>query len=150
MSIEINAHSGQLPPPRNLWEAVQRGALRRCPACGKGAMYRAYLKVADTCPSCSEALHHHRADDAPPYFTIMIVGHVLVGGILSLERALQPSIWVHFAIWLPLTVILSLILLPPIKGALVALQWALRMHGFGPGRDPADPDDQPVPAQARR
>lgn len=149
MTIEINANTrAPAPPERDVANALWRGAARRCPACGNAALFRAYLKVADTCPACNEALHHHRADDAPPYFTILIVGHVLVGGVLSLERAFQPSMLVHLAIWIPLTVLLSLLLLPPVKGALVGLQWALRMHGFGTGRDPAAPDalpEQPRP-----
>jgi uncharacterized protein (DUF983 family) len=95
-------------------------------------MFRRYLKVADQCPSCGEALHHHRADDAPPYFTIAIVGHIVVGLVLAVEMAYRPPLWLHAAMWLPLTVILALIALPPIKGALVALEWALLMHGFDP------------------
>ena len=95
-------------------------------------MFRRYLKVADTCPQCGEALHHQRADDAPPYFTIVIVGHVVVGLVLAVEMAYRPPLWVHAALWLPLTVILTLLVLPLVKGALVALQWALLMHGFDP------------------
>ena len=91
-----------------------------------------YLKVADQCPSCGEELHHHRADDAPPYFTIVIVGHVVVSLALAVEMAYRPPLWLHAALWLPLTVMLALVLLPPIKGALVGLQWALLMHGFDP------------------
>ena len=108
-----------------------RGTLHTCPKCGSGDLYASYLKVADQCASCGEALHHHRADDAPPYFTILIVGHIAVGGVLALEKAFKPSAWLHAAIWLPLVIILSLLLLPRIKGMLVGLQWALRMHGFG-------------------
>lgn len=118
-------------PERSTWGAVARGLAHRCPACGEGRLYRAFLKIADQCPKCGEALHHHRADDAPPYFTIFIVGHLLVGGALALEQSMAPETWVHAAIWLPMTIILSLALLPRIKGALVGLQWALRMHGFG-------------------
>jgi len=99
-------------------------------------MYGAFLKVASRCPSCGEALHHHRADDAPPYFTTLILGHILVAGVLALEQTFAPPTWVHAAIWGPLTIVLSLLLLPRIKGALVGLQWALRMHGFG-GVEPA-------------
>ncbi len=77
-------------------------------------------------------LHHHRADDAPPYFTIIIVGHIVVGLVLAVEMAYHPPLWLHAALWLPLTVILALVILMPIKGALVGLQWALRMHGFDP------------------
>jgi uncharacterized protein (DUF983 family) len=132
MSIEINAPPpAPIEPKRSVKEAMLRGARQRCPACGEGALFRAYLKVADACPVCGEELHHHRADDAPPYFTMVIVGHVAIAGVLLLEKAYAPPSWVHLTLWLPLTVILSLWLLPPIKGALVGLQWALRMHGFG-------------------
>jgi uncharacterized protein (DUF983 family) len=120
-------------PARSTGQAMARGALQRCPACGRGRLFRAYLKVADTCPACSEELHHHRADDAPPYFTILIVGHVLIGGVLALEQAYAPASWIHASIWLPLGVVMSLVLLPLSKGALVGLQWALRMHGFAGG-----------------
>ena len=117
-------------PRRNVWRALRRGFALRCPRCGRGALFRSYLKVWDACPSCGEALHHHRADDAPPYFTILIVGHVVVGGVLALERAVAPPGWVQAALWLPLTLILTLLLLSRVKGALVGLQWALYMHGF--------------------
>jgi uncharacterized protein (DUF983 family) len=118
-------------PPRNLPQAMLRGFGQRCPKCGDGRLFRSYLKVHDACPRCGEALHHHRTDDAPPYFTILVVGHFIVGGALSLERAFSPPTWVHLAIWLPLTLLASLWLLPRVKGALVGLQWALYMHGFG-------------------
>ena len=95
-------------------------------------MFRRYLKVADACPHCGEELHHHRADDAPAYFTIVIVGHIVVSLVLAVEMAFRPALWLHLALWLPLTVILTLVFLPSVKGALVGLQWALRMHGFDP------------------
>jgi uncharacterized protein (DUF983 family) len=100
-------------------------------------MFRAYLEVVHACGTCGEELHHHRADDAPPYFTIVLVGHMVVAGALALEQALAPPSWLHFVLWLPLTLALSLLMLPRIKGALVGLQWAHRMHGFGSGPDPA-------------
>ena len=126
--------------PRKTAEAMMRGARLRCPSCGEGALYRNYLKVADGCPSCGEELHHHRADDAPAYFTISIVGHIVVAGILILERVFAPETWVHMVLWLPLTLLLSLALLPVIKGALVGLQWANRMHGFGGAEDTPEPE----------
>jgi uncharacterized protein (DUF983 family) len=79
---------------------------------------------------CGEELHHHRADDAPPYFTIVIVGHIVVSLVLLVEMTYRPPLWVHMMLWLPLTVVLALLLLPAVNGALVGLQWALRMHGF--------------------
>ena len=98
-------------------------------------LFLRYLKVADQCPSCGEALHHHRADDAPPYFTILAVGHIIVPLMLMVEQRFEPAEWLHAALWVPLTVVLSLWLLPRIKGALIGLQWAMRMHGFGQHAD---------------
>jgi uncharacterized protein (DUF983 family) len=148
MAIEIQTHPKVQPNGRAIWPAMLRGARCRCPNCGTGRMFRAYLKVADTCPDCREELHHQRADDAPPYFTMMIVGHVVIGGLLVVERTWQPEMWVHLAIWLPLTLALSLWLLPRVKGALIGLQWAARMHGFGAGdvgdSDPALPEAWPA------
>jgi uncharacterized protein (DUF983 family) len=123
---------GRSTGSRPVLGSLLRGAMLKCPACGIGSMFRRYLKIADTCPRCGEDLHHHRADDAPAYFTIVIVGHVVVSLVLAVEMAYRPAIWVHMALWLPLTVILTLVLLPSIKGALVGLQWALLMHGFDP------------------
>jgi uncharacterized protein (DUF983 family) len=117
--------------PRDVKQAMLRGWKQCCPACGEGALYRKYLKVADTCPNCGQELHHHRADDAPPYFTMLVTGHVIVGGILVAERLWAPPTWAHLAVALPTLLLMSLWLLPRVKGALVGLQWALRMHGFG-------------------
>jgi len=119
-------------PARPVWRSLWRGAGQKCPSCGHGALFARFLKVSDSCTACGEELHHHRADDAPPYFTIFLVGHLIVPPLMWVERAAQPSLWIHFALWLPLAVVLTLVLLPVVKGAIVALQWALRMHGFDP------------------
>jgi uncharacterized protein (DUF983 family) len=94
-------------------------------------MFVRYLVVARACDACGEELHHQRADDAPPYITILLVGHIVVPLVLMLEKAASPATWVHAALWLPLSLALALSILPLAKGALVGLQWALRMHGFG-------------------
>lgn len=147
MAIQLN--NAQSPAEtRSTGLAMYRGALHRCPSCGEGSLFARYLKVRDNCAQCNQALHHHRADDAPPYFTIFIVGHFAVGGVLALEQAMKPSAWMHAAIWVPFVIIFCLLLLPRIKGALVGLQWALRMHGFG-GEDqsvvaPETPAQPPV------
>ena len=133
-------------PKRDIVQAMRRGAAHKCPACGKGTLYKRYLKVVDACPACGEEMHHHRADDAPPYFTIIILAHVIVAGVMLVEDYFHPQYWIHIAIWFPLTIALALWLLPRIKGALIGLQWALRMHGFG-GRDDLDPaEPSPEPA----
>ena len=117
-------------PPRHYGRALLRGLMGRCPHCGEGRMFRAFLKVADQCEVCGEALHHHRADDAPAYFVIVIVGHIVVPLTLSLEMAYAPPYWVHAALWTPLTLALAIGFLQPVKGAIVGWQWANRMHGF--------------------
>ena len=126
------------PEQRSWLAAMWKGLRFRCPQCGERTLFRAFLKVSDECKSCGLELHHHRADDAPPYFTIFIVGKIVVPAALSLEMSMTPPLWVHMALWLPLTVILSLLVLPPVKGSLVGLQWALFMHGFG-GHGPDEP-----------
>ena len=116
---------------RSTPDAMMRGAKQCCPACGQRALYTSYLKVADTCPQCGEALHHQRADDLPAYVTMFIVGHIVVGLVMMVETRYAPDLWVHAVIWPPLLLALSLFLLPRIKGAAIGLQWAQRMHGFG-------------------
>lgn len=115
---------------RSWKSAMARGLFCRCPACGKGHLFRAFIKVADTCDVCGEDLHHQRADDAPPYFTMMVVGHIVIPALVIVERVWHPEIWLQLAFWVPMTFALTLGLLQPIKGAIVGLQWALRMHGF--------------------
>ena len=125
------AHEPARPsPPKGAAGALWRGFRGRCPACGEGRMFRAYLKVDDNCPTCGEELHHHRADDFPAYLVIVIVGHILVPIVLAVETNFSPAIWVHWALWLPLTLGMTLGLLQPVKGAVVAIQWFGGMHGF--------------------
>src|SRR5260370_42432532 len=116
---------------RDLGLAVRRGFLERCPNCGKRLLFRAYLKVVDTCPVCGEDLHHQRADDAPPYITMLVVGHLIVAGVLAGEDA-RPNAPMRISalarIWL--TVVVFLLLLPRAKGALVRLQLALPLPLF--------------------
>jgi len=138
MTVQIltgQALTEHVQPKRDLWGAVRRGMRCRCPACGEGHLFTSYLKVAPHCAACGEALHHHRSDDAPPYATIMIVGHVVVPLLMWLELAYEPALWIHFILWLPLTLAMCLALLPPVKGAIVGYQWALRMHGFDEASD---------------
>ena len=113
-----------LPP---MMTAVGRGLLCRCPACGRGRIFTGYLRVTPECGVCHAPLGLARADDAPPYFTIFLVGHVIVLGMLMLEQSYSPPLWVHAMIWLPLAVILCLTLLRPIKGGTVGLMLKLGM-----------------------
>lgn len=128
---------------RDDWQSIRRGWKQTCPNCGTGHMFGAYLKVVDACATCGQELHHHRADDAPPYFTMFIVGHVVIGGLLAVEKKFHPEPWIQMAIWLPVLVLMSLWLLPRIKGAFIGHQWALKMHGFGSAPDVSAPETWP-------
>ncbi len=126
------------PPPRGAWAAIKRGLRGRCPACGQGSLLHHYLKVVDVCPACGEEMHHHRADDFPAYLTILVVGHVLLGLMFSVDEVWPDlPMTFHYLLWPALVVVMSLCLLPRIKGGLVAYQWALRMHGFETAHQPA-------------
>lgn len=113
-------------PRRSPWfPALLRGLYGNCPACGVGRLFTGYAKLRPVCGHCDMALAPHRVDDAPAYFTIFIVGHIVVPLMLVVERLYSPADWVHMALWMPLTLVLALLILPRAKGALVGLQWAL-------------------------
>ena len=115
---------------RNLWTALKRGFRGRCPRCGEGKLFRAFLKVDNNCSVCGLDFTPHRADDLPAYLVIIIVGHIMVPLALFIETNYSPPVALQLETYLPLTLIASLVLLQPVKGAVVGIQWALRMHGF--------------------
>jgi len=108
-------------------KTLLRGFSRLCPACGRGRIYTGYLTITPHCADCSSPLADYRSDDAPAYFTIFIVGHIVVPGTLLMEKFASPEVWVQQALWIPLTLALTLLLLPRVKGVLLALQWLLNM-----------------------
>ena len=126
---------------RPMKTAILRGLMCRCPNCGKGKLFRSYLKINDTCAECGEKLSSARADDFPPYIAIFIVGHVLVGWMLHAEMSgpVDPMFYVWTMI--PAAILLPLIMLPSIKGAVVGLQWANYMYGFDPTRGDTSKSD---------
>jgi len=113
-----------MPP---LATAIGRGLRGRCPACGKGKIFRAFLKVVPACEACGAPLGLARADDAPPYFTILLVGHIVIPLLFVMERAEQPPLWVMWAIFPALTLALAVGLIQPIKGGTVGLMLNLNM-----------------------
>ena len=126
------------PRSRDLKTAIGRGARGRCPSCGIGSLFVGFLRIAPNCPSCGEELFHHRADDAPAYLTILIVGHAMLPLVLGVEEVFAPSLWVHLLLWGTLIPAACLALLRPLKGMIVGLQWANHMHGFGAAHAGAD------------
>lgn len=116
--------------PRAMGAAVWKGWRRRCPNCGSGPLFKGYLSVRGTCAVCRQELHHHRADDGPAYLTILIVGHLMAPALLWVFTTFRPEPLTLFTIFAVGCVALSLYLLPRLKGVVVAIQWARRMHGF--------------------
>lgn len=113
-----------LPP---LGTAIGRGLCARCPACGKTRLFDGYLRVVPQCCACTAPLGAFPADDAPPYFTILLVGHIVVPAMLILQKLEDPPTWVMSAIFIPLTLALTLALLRPVKGGTVGLMLWLNM-----------------------
>jgi uncharacterized protein (DUF983 family) len=107
--------------------ALGRGLLGRCPACGKAHVFNGFLRVVAECPQWGAPLGLARADDAPPYFTILITGHIVLPLMFIVDRMGEPPIWVMSAIFLPLTLLLAVGLLRPIKGGTVGLMLNLIM-----------------------
>ena len=119
--------------PLNAWPmptlaiAVGRGLRGHCPACGEGRIFNGFLKVAEACHVCGAPLGLARADDAPPYFTILVVGHIIIPLLFIVDRMSQFPTWIMSAIFLPLTLVLTIGLIRPIKGATVGLMLNLNM-----------------------
>jgi uncharacterized protein (DUF983 family) len=116
---------GRVPFPT----AFGRGFRRRCPRCGEGRLVSGYLTMRERCERCGLGFEPYRADDAPAYFTILIVGHLIVAGVLLTEQFFHPESWVQMAIWLPMTLVATLLLLPFVKGAVIATIWNSRQEG---------------------
>ncbi len=128
----------------NLMTGLLRGFAERCPECGKGRLFRAYLKVDSPCKSCGHDNAQYPSDDAPPYFTILIVGHLIVAPALCFSFIWTWPVGIVLAITLPAILAATLLLLPRVKGAVIGAQWAIhRNEGVVAGiDDPAAPVQQ--------
>ena len=120
------------PPPERRWlPAVGHGLRNRCPACSKGRIFARFLKPASACTHCGEAFDGHEADDFPSYIVIIVLGHIMVPTMIEMNSALaSPFAW-QAALWPTLALVLAVAMIQPVKGGVIAFQWARRMHGFG-------------------
>ncbi len=107
-------------PPVN---PVSAGLSGKCPRCGQGNLFDGFLSVKKSCMNCGLDFSFADSGDGPAVFVIMIVGFIVVGLVLFVELSYQPPIWVHMILWLPLTVILAGLVLRPLKGLMIALQF---------------------------
>ncbi len=116
--------------PRPLRPALTFGLRGRCPSCGVGPLFARFLKAAARCRACGEAMDGHEADDFPAYIVILLVGHILIPVMIEVNHALDiPLLW-QSILWPSFALVLALAMIQPVKGAVIALQWAKRMHGF--------------------
>lgn len=136
MPVDYSAGAGEAP--RSWLSALARGLAKRCPACGRGRLFDGYTKLTNACPACGLDFSGHRADDAPPYVTILLVGHIAIPLALAAKQVFDPPLGLQFAVLTPLILLAAYVLLPISKGGLVGVQWANRMHGFGAGTDEDD------------
>lgn len=143
MTVEYLEGAPGAETKRPLVQSMKRGFLGRCPHCGEGKLFKAFVKPVDNCLACGEDFSHQRADDLPAYLVVLVVGHVTVGGFMATEMTTNWPGWLHLAIWVPLTIVLALVLLQPIKGAVIGLQWANRMHGFSGHDDSPESVESP-------
>lgn len=141
MTEASETFGGKAASERSWLTAVLRGAGGKCPECGRGRLFAGYIKTGADCSECGLDFSGHRADDAPPYLTIFIVGHTAIPLALASKQLFDPPMWMQFAIWLPIMAAAMWLVLPASKGAMVGLQWANRMHGFS---GPESPTEEPA------
>lgn len=138
---EAGTIAGKVVLPSSGWAALLRGARNRCPKCQEARLFPRFLRPMALCPHCGQDWTHQRADDFPAYVSILLTGHLMAPLIIALVRDADLSMAALVAIILPLAMGLMIGLLQPAKGAIIALQWWLGMHGFEKERpEPAEAD----------
>ncbi|WP_438749734.1 DUF983 domain-containing protein [Pararhizobium sp. O133] len=115
----MNEDSAHFPPV----DPVKAGLRGCCPRCGEGKLFDGFLKVKPACANCDLDLAFADSGDGPVVFVILIVGFIVVGAALWMEVNINPPLWVHFLLWIPLACGLSLVLMRMLKGVLINLQY---------------------------
>lgn len=115
-------------------KSLLRGLMCVCPNCSRGKLFKTFLKSANYCTNCNQAFFYHQADDMPAYIVVSIVVHIIVPVTVWIAKYPNISYWLYLAIGIPFGFLLALLLIQPVKGAIIALQWSLGLHGFD-GKD---------------
>src|SRR5579872_5752724 len=139
--MEAGVESGILAIPRGpamqteipMALALRRGALGQCPSCGKTRLFASYLKQVDACSNCGASFGRIRADDAAPWGTIIVVGHIFMPLIFFVNLETVMPFWAGVFSWAALFTGLSLAVLPRAKGFFIALLWMTRAPGVNNG-----------------
>ena len=115
---------------RSYWKSLARGLRGRCPHCGRGRMFYRYLKVEPVCQGCGHDLDRYPSDDGPAYFTVLIVGHLVVVPFLILGAGLiwKAPLWILVPSALAAFATVTLIALPIIKGGVIGVLYALDIN----------------------
>ncbi len=109
--------------------SIKAGFKRKCPSCEQGKIFAGYLRLENQCPHCAAPIGEISADDFPPYLTILFVGHLVVPALLLVEINYHPPLFFQMIFWPTLAMVLSLCLLPVLKGAVVGFMWSLGIKG---------------------
>lgn len=124
---------------RSIWAALGRGVRNRCPACGRAALFAAFLKPTEQCCFCRADWTRHNAGGFPLYIVVLIIGHIVVSGMTATKMAFHPLLWVPWSIWIAAIPVLAVALIQPAKGGVIAYQW---WHRAGKTRRrPSGPND---------
>ena len=121
-----NTHGDEPVVDQAIWppvDPVRAGLGGRCPRCGEGRLFSGFLTVGRGCHNCGLDYGFADAGDGPAVFVMLIVGFLVVGLALWFDQRFSPPVWVHILLWLPFTVIVSLVLLRKLKGIMIALQY---------------------------
>lgn len=133
-SLQTAVPANRIDLPQSLSSALWRGAKGHCPRCDSARLFRAYLKPVDTCPSCGQDWTLQSADDFPAYISILVSGHLMAPIIIYLMNGTNLSSTALAALIVAIAVVMTIGLLQPSKGAVIAAQWWLGLHGFKPDR----------------
>jgi uncharacterized protein (DUF983 family) len=118
----LNAEQNSWPPI----SPISTGLAGRCPRCGDGRLFAGFLTLAPKCEVCGLEYDFADSGDGPAVFVTLIAGFIVVGAALWTETVYEPPMWVHLIIFVPLTLIVCLGLLRPLKGVLIAMQYRNR------------------------
>jgi uncharacterized protein (DUF983 family) len=116
--------------PEKAIEAAWRAIQGRCPSCGETPLFTSYLRPIDSCHLCSQDWTPQQADDFPAYVAIILTGHIMAPIIIALVSRSMLPMWANVAVIISLALILLGAILQPAKGAIIAFQWWMGMHGF--------------------
>jgi uncharacterized protein (DUF983 family) len=110
-------------PEHRVVSPFSAGLRGRCPACGRGKLFRGFLALRPNCEHCGLDYAFADSGDGPAVFVILIGGFIVVGAALVAEILYQPPLWLHALLWGPLILVVTLAPLRLLKGLLIALQY---------------------------